>query len=168
MVLLEPVSHDGAISAIRYLPYRSNSNRKRKPLNATTMRNSIITLTILATIGILGFASSASANVANQADPKIRIGSANIHIVFHNGYRYERFHYYPRYDVYFSYHSNKYYWYDRGRWHNARRLPKHMRYLERERYVVISARHDRPWTYHENRWRYDSRNDRWDRRQDGR
>jgi hypothetical protein len=128
------------------------------------MRNLLLTLTVLATFGILGFASSASANVANHADPKIRIGSANIHIVFNNGIRYERFHYYPGYDVYYSYHSNRYYWYERGRWYNARKLPIDYRYIVRERYIVISARHDRPWTYHDSRWRYDNRNDRWDRR----
>ncbi len=130
------------------------------------MRNLLLTLSVLATFGILGFASSASANVANQADPKIRIGSANIHIVFNNGIRYERFHYYPGYDVYYSYHSNRYYWYERGRWYNARKLPIDYRYIVHERYIVISARHDRPWTYHDNRWRYDNRYDRWDRRDD--
>ena len=130
------------------------------------MKNSLLSLTLLVLLGVTRVATAASTFESLREDPKIRIGSANIHIVFNKGARHERFHYYPGYEVYFSYHGNQYYWYDRGRWHVTRRLPRHLRHVEYERYVVISARYDRPWTYHENRWRYDERNDRWDRRDD--
>jgi hypothetical protein len=132
------------------------------------MRRFILSLTLLLTIAGLRFATVSEAGTMVNSDPKFRIGNTNIHISFNNGYRYERFYFFAAYDVYYSYHSDRYYWYDRGRWHNSRRLPAHLRHVTRDRYIVISARHDRPWTYHADRWRYDSRYDRWDRRDDRR
>lgn len=132
------------------------------------MRRFIISLTLLLTLSGLRFTRVSEAGALLNVDPKIRIGNANIHISFNNAYRYERFYFFVNYDVYYSYHSDRYYWYDRGRWQSSRRLPPHLRHATRDRYIVINARHDRPWTYHGDRWRYDSRNDRWDRRDDRR
>lgn len=120
------------------------------------MRHSIFTLALLAIFSLALTSAPASASVAVSKDPIIRIGSANIHIVIRNGVRFERYHYYPRYDVYFSYSRNRYYWQDRGKWRNGRHLPRHLNHAYYERYIVIEARQDRPWTYQDDR-RYDDR-----------
>jgi len=132
------------------------------------MRRFIISLTLLIILAGFRFATVTEAGASVNIDPKFRIGNANIHISFNNGVRFERFYFFVDYDVYYSYHSDRYYWYDRGRWHNSRRLPPHLRHVTRDRYIVINARYDRPWTYHGDRWRYDSRYDRWDRKDERR
>ncbi len=137
-------------------------------LNATTMKTtySIFTLLALFTVGATSTTLGAPTTATNT-DPTLR-GRTSINIVIRNGIRFERFHYFPGTDIYFSVVHNRYFWYDNGRWRNARQLPRNYRHIPRSRYVVIEARHDRPWTYHEDRWRYDNRRDRWDRRDDRR
>jgi len=132
------------------------------------MRHSIYTLALLAIFSLALTSTPASASVAVSKDPIIRIGSANIHIVIRNGVRYERYHYFPRHNVYFSYARNRYYWQDRGKWRNGKRLPRHLNRAYSERYVVIEARHDRPWSYHDDRRQNDRRGNDWDNRRDDR
>jgi hypothetical protein len=132
------------------------------------MRRFFISLTLLLTLTGFRFTTISEAGTRGSSDPQLRIGNASIHISFNKGYRYERFYFFVNYDVYYSTYSDRYYWYDRGRWHSSRRLPSYLRHATRDRYIVINARHDRPWTYHADRWKYDSRYDRWDRRDDRR
>lgn len=81
------------------------------------------------------------------SDPKIRIGNVDIQLVVQNSYRYDRFHYYPRYEVYYSYHQDLYFWFDRGRWHRGYHLPYALRKVHRDRYIIVHGRYDRPWQY---------------------
>jgi hypothetical protein len=96
---------------------------------------------------LLSLAPSAGANTIQSYDPKVRIGKVDIQLVFQDGNRYDRFHYYPRYEVYYSYHQDLYFWFDRGRWQHGYHLPYSLRNVYRDRYIIVHGRYDRPWQY---------------------
>jgi len=106
-------------------------------------------LTLMAVlIGVyFWMAQPASARVTQSPDPKVRVGNVDIQLVFQNGYRYDRFHYYPRYEVYYSYHQDMYFWFDRGRWQRGYNLPYSLKNVYRDRYIIVHGRYDRPWQY---------------------
>lgn len=64
------------------------------------------------------------------------------------------YYYYPSAGVYFNYRSGYYYHQDRGRWHQVRRLPRHIHIYPRDR-VNLRMRGDRPYLqHHEHRRKY--------------
>lgn len=69
------------------------------------------------------------------------------------------YYYYPGANVYFHFLSGLYYYHHLGRWHSARRLPRHIRVNRRHR-RRLSIRGERPYRRNrQHRRRYSARSD---------